>query len=204
MPILMSLSLIFWLRYNILMASKQLSSVEISTSVKERISLMHSGKCFWRTDSNPFSGNHRQRTKKVVVWTKHITSLVNQCGSSALHRWAPHPSLTMMQSWLIFGISTEQILVLLYCTCTDLWLGYLEIPDGCDVSAELSLDAHQLYSLSGGPLNVLTVEIITATVSFQMVLVFQLSWVWMLIRFITWVEGHRTFSQLKWSKLLWV
>ena len=52
---------------------------------------------------------------------------------------------------------------------------HLEIPDGCDVSAELSLDAHQLYSLSGGPLNVLTVEIITATVSFQMVLVFQLS-----------------------------
>ena len=76
---------------------------------------------------------------------------------------------------MVLVLTTEQILVPLNCTCTDLWLGYLEIPDGCDVSAELSLDAHQLYSLSGGPLNVLTVEIITATVSFQMVLVFQLS-----------------------------
>ena len=41
-----------------------------------------------------------------------------------------------------------------------------KIPDGCDVLAELSLDAHQVYSLSGGPWNVLTVEMITATLSF--------------------------------------
>ena len=39
------------------------------------------------------------------------------------------------------------------------------IPEGFDVSAELSLDAHQVYSLSGGPWNVLTVEMITATLS---------------------------------------
>ena len=39
---------------------------------------------------------------------------------------------------------------------------------------------------------------------FRRVLMFQLSWAWMLIRFITWVEGLRTFSQLKWSKLHWV
>ena len=110
MPLLRSLSLIFWHWYNILMASKQLSSVEISTSVKERISFMHSGKCFWTRVSNPSLIHHRQRTKKVVVWTKHIVSMVNQCGSSALHRWAPHPSLTMMQSWSAFGISTDTMI----------------------------------------------------------------------------------------------
>ena len=110
MPTLKSLSLIFWLWYKILMASKQFSSVVISTFVKERISSMHSGNCFWRGVSNPSLIHHRQRTKKVVVWTKHIVSMANQYITSALHMSAPHPSLTMMQSWSAFGISTDTMI----------------------------------------------------------------------------------------------
>ena len=107
MPILTSLSLIFWLWYKILMASKQSSSVVTSTFVKERISSMHSGNCFWRGVSNPSLIHHRQRTKKVVVWTKHIVSMANQYITSALHMSAPHPSLTMIQSWSRFDTSND-------------------------------------------------------------------------------------------------
>ena len=69
------------------------------------------------------------------------------------------------------------------CQIENCWLCGSKWANSHDLTAHL----HLYWSMTG------------LSGKFQMVLMFQLSWAWMLIRFITWVEGLRTLSQLKWS-----